>query len=136
MVINHLPYLNWADFAPIRSLLASSHKAGRPSWMELAENVQKPRHCRLDKFRIFTLSNDSAAYQSPFTFAGHNSIFSHFQVMLLFCYKVCTISSVRNFVLLKPSKLCTACNPNQDSVSVHLVELVNGHNQRSSYARV
>ena len=34
MIINHLPYLNWADFAPIRSLLASSHKAGSASWME------------------------------------------------------------------------------------------------------
>ena len=66
------------------------------AYCRAAENVQKPRHCRLDKFRIFTLSNDSAAYQSPFTFAGHNSIFSHFQVTIPFFH---TSRSCFSFVI-------------------------------------
>ena len=30
IMINGLPYLTWADFAPIRQHLMESHKAGRP----------------------------------------------------------------------------------------------------------
>ena len=43
MVINHLPYLTWTDFAPIRQLLADSHKAGRPQWKEPDEpHIEDP----------------------------------------------------------------------------------------------
>ena len=31
-IINRLPYLSWKDFSPIRDLLATSHRAGRPLW--------------------------------------------------------------------------------------------------------
>ena len=32
VLINRLPYLTWKDFAPIRNLLANSHRTGRTPW--------------------------------------------------------------------------------------------------------
>ena len=32
IIINRLPYLTWKDFAPIRNLLANSHRTGITPW--------------------------------------------------------------------------------------------------------
>ena len=48
MIINRLPYLTWADFAPIRNLIANSHRSGRAAWQETDKKKKGNAKNRVD----------------------------------------------------------------------------------------
>ena len=47
VILNRLPCLAWKEFAPIRDLLANSHRSGRVAWKE----TDKQKRCSAKKWK-------------------------------------------------------------------------------------